>query len=108
MAGYAGKFVKRNESEEYKNHPTKYTIGRLVSPDDEGLDIENEKVAGKASRGKRPKQRGLLLLYPIDYTGRADGNPIIGFAFSFPESSTAETVDYVVNKLYWEQELGLA
>ena len=104
----------------------KFTIGRLVSPADEGIDLtseerlvveENIKKAGKKSisgaavRSCRPKERGLMLIYPLDpnyLCGKEKlfdiDKPIIGIALSFPESDTAIKIDYQVNNIYWNQE----
>ncbi len=107
----------------------RYTIRRLVSPSDEGVDLEpaewkkahEQTIAawttskrknkspeppkvpsGKASRGARPKNRGLLLIYPLDgRTARTQEDvPVIGIALSFPESDTAKEISYRVNNVF--------
>ena len=84
---------------------------------------------GESVRATRPRTRGLLLLYPLDPTARsiekdtlgntvpifpdgdsrANGNPIMGFAISFPNSDSAssleDAVEYVVNRRYIDEEL---
>jgi hypothetical protein len=81
---------------------------------------------GKAVRAVRPRDRGLLLVYPLDPAGekeedgktfqvfpkgdvRREGHPIIGYAISFPGSNTPEdmqdAVEYVVNPVYVQEEL---
>jgi len=116
-----------------KSYPGKYTIRRLVSPSDEWLDFdESEQKAimentiakfkrgntknkemptypsGEIIRDTRSKKNGLLLLYPVELTD-TDNKKIIkevGFALSFPKSDLARTVEYQVNKIYWQQGIG--
>lgn len=117
-----------------KNEDTtsdKYTIKRLLSPGDEWLDMdektretiksetikawENGKIKSKESpsnpsgfiiRKTRNKSNGLLLIYPLDV--RENDKTLIhtaGFGVSFPTSETAPSVEYIVNKIYWENEV---
>ena len=110
-----------------------YRIRRLVSPTDEMLDLtaDQKKWAldqtiqqhldqGEASRHREiptrpsgPKIRlargpkyGLLLLYVLDKTDAA-GQPFVGFAASFPAAERDTPVEYVVNTVYWQEELDL-
>lgn len=110
--------------------PTDFEIKRLLDPTHELLDfddamkaraLEQTKVwwkdpenksqyknkekeptspAGTIIRRLRSPQRGLLLIYPLL---NADGSPIVGFGISFPASTKAQAVEYVVNNTYWEQ-----
>lgn len=112
-----------------------YAIRRLVSPADETIDLDDdEKEAalqrtrllwergetrststtppatpnGPSVRKARPCGRGLLLIYLLDPENAAlaaDSDPIVGIAASFPYSDNAETIEYVINNTYWEQEL---
>jgi hypothetical protein len=111
-----------------------YVIGRLVNPKDEAVDFGAEdyaealketqeawtldrgrskrteppdKPSGPALRARRPVDRALLLLYPLDPkpTG-VPGQPVIGFAASFPADGMAATVTYRVNNVYSQQEFG--
>jgi hypothetical protein len=66
---------------------------------------------GLAIRKTRDKRNGLLLLYPLAAKDPATGKayvdstlPVIGFAISFPKSDLNDTVDYVVNNVFYEQE----
>lgn len=63
---------------------------------------------GRVVREVRPKQQGLLLIYPLDPSsvqGAADPDmPIIGVALSFPTSDSALGIEYVVNKV-WGAEI---
>lgn len=72
--------------------------------------------SGKNIREVRSEQNGLLMLYPMSWgpdddekvADEARGTPILGFAVSFPtvESGGASQVQYVVNNVYWKQEVG--
>jgi hypothetical protein len=106
-----------------------YRIRRLVSPSDEARDLrDGEPVAalaqtvtdwrnsrrkdkpveqptspsGRGIRWARPKQRGLLLLYPLDgrVAGTAGEIPVVGLAISFPVSDTARAISYMANNVF--------
>lgn len=121
-------------------HPDRYSIGRLMSPRDEAIDLDDMawKAAlaktrdafrddpgrnrareepnlpnGPAIRKIRPRDRGVLFLYAIDPMLAGDdagllpaSPPVIGFAVSFPASSSGARVKYKVNNILWEQEYG--
>lgn len=92
----------------------RYTIGRLVSPADEMIDLTQEDIrdlmesaGGKAPRGpairrRRRAEEGLLLVYPIDsqLVDGAQGVPMIGFAASFPFSGQDISRDYQANEIF--------
>lgn len=71
--------------------------------------------SGPYIRAERAKTRGLLLLYPLDPQAedlfpdgdvRRTGNPVIGYALSFPGTDRPEeAVEYIVNPVYWKEEL---
>jgi hypothetical protein len=109
-----------------------YAIGRLASPGDERIDLDGDEYdralastlaayragltrakkeprdpLGPYVRRVRPKERGLLVLYLLDpvATELEIEHPIVSFAVSFPESPGAPTVDYVVPRRYWEQQV---
>lgn len=133
----------------------RYAIGRLLSPRDEAIDLDNaawnaalarsKKMfnpdAGRLKNGVMPsepdtpngpsirfirgkgseadgvapaRQRGLLLLYPLDaqlaksdsLAGRKD--PVMAFGVSFPSSDSGVKVEYTVDHLLWTQEYGPA
>jgi Z1 domain len=111
----------------------RYVIKRLVSPEDEQLDLtadqrqralsktindwhidpnprgkqEPERAGGLQIRRERSPQHGLLLVYPLQWRDwMTSGLPAMGFAISFPLSPTAKTVRYRVTNLWWEQEFG--
>lgn len=66
---------------------------------------------GIAIRRNRQPQHGLLLIYPLDPEDKSEkgqeGLPIVGFAVSFPRIENDRTVTYVVNNVYFDQEVGL-
>lgn len=103
---------------------------RLLSPTDEWIDLSEEtrnKILeitgrrraetgkppsssntpdGKILRSKRSPKNGLLLLYPLDPEVINSEIPVIGFVISFPDSKTAQMVEYKVNNVYWQEEFG--
>jgi Z1 domain len=103
---------------------------RLLSPTDEWIDLSQEirdeileitrrrrvesgkppsssnTPDGKILRSKRSPRNGLLLLYPLDPEEINSEIPVIGFVISFPDSKTAQMVEYKVNNVYWQEEFG--
>jgi len=59
---------------------------------------------GRVLRLLRRKTHGLLLIYPLlppEQVGAdTSGPPIIGLALSFPTSDSAESIEYVVNRVW--------
>lgn len=59
---------------------------------------------GRVLRLLRRKSHGLLLIYPLlppEQVGAdTDGPPVIGLALSFPTSDSAESIEYVVNRVW--------
>lgn len=133
----------------------RYAIGRLLSPRDEAIDLDNaawnaalaktlkafNPDAGRQKDGVKPskpevpngpsirqirgrgseadgvapaRERGLLLLYPLDpqqsgsetLAGRTA--PVMAFGVSFPASDSGVKVEYAVDHLLWTQEYGPA
>lgn len=109
--------------------PLRYTIRRLVSPTDEARDLSVDEYqraldftvadwqastrqnksktapvapSGRGIRHVRSKERGLLMLYPLDGTtaGTAGAVPVVGMAISFPASDTARAIEYTVNNVF--------
>lgn len=94
---------------------------RLLSPTDEWIDLSEETrneileitgrrraeagkppsssntPNGKILRSKRSPKNGLLLLYPLDPEAINSEIPVMGFVISFPDSKTAQMVEYMVN-----------
>jgi hypothetical protein len=88
---------------------------RIRKPKSEKYDRPN----GRVVRVLRPREKGLLLIYPLvppakvkGRDGRPDedtglqekGTPIIGVALSFPSSNTALGCEYRVNRV-WQTEI---
>ena len=112
----------------FNSDEKKLSIGRLVSPADETIDLNDEKrqealdrtienwransgaknqpvsATGPIIREMREPQNGLLLIYPIKLENSEI--PVMGFALSFPKSRNPSTVQYAVNNIYWDQEFG--
>ena len=108
-----------------------YRIRRLVSPADEWIDLTTDEVkralcqtrhryrtnegrsrhqsepsnpGGHDVRDVRDQGNGLLLIYPLEKSD-AEEVPFIGFAASFPRAAMDTPVDYVVNTVYWQEEM---
>lgn len=106
----------------------KYTIGRLVSPSDEVLDLDQTQIdaalnatlaawnlkkppkrdeptspSGPFIRRQRDATRGLLLIYPIDAGPKL--SPLIGFAVSFPWDEDAREIEYAENSVKQLEDL---
>ena len=108
-----------------------YRIRRLVSPTDEVIDLTDEqwklaleqtvqqhrndregsrhfaepkRPSGPYIRRVRDPKNGLLLIYPLEKSDD-DGVPFVGFAASFPAAESDTPVEYVVNSVYWQEEL---
>ncbi|WP_282697972.1 Z1 domain-containing protein [Streptomyces sp. CC208A] len=109
----------------------RYTIRRVLSPRDEGLDLDEAQLeaareaAGKAAKQKektsvpkhpsgpylrrqrRPDQ-ALLLIYPIEVPGSEDDSPelpLVGFQVSFPYSRNQSKTEYVANSIYLQEDI---
>ena len=131
LAGYVVHPVRRAQYlPDREDAAQVYRIRRLVSPEDEMLDLsdgqrrraldetkarfhkhrqksrhqrEPQRPGGNEIRSTRDPSKGLLLLYPFDGTDE-DGLPLVGFAASFPKAESDTPVNYVVNTVYWNQE----
>lgn len=131
IGDYEVKSVIRSRLNTEDTFSDKYTIRRLISTRDEWLDLDEpirenimketveawkkgkikskevpEIPSGRIIRDKRDKSNGLLLIYPVDLR---EGNKKLvhttGFAVSFPYSDTAPDIEYIVNKIYWDNEV---
>ena len=108
-----------------------YRIRRLVSPTDEMIDLtldqkrralddtirqhkenpgasrhrsEPTRPSGPNIRWVRDPENGLLLLYPLEKCDTG-GHHFVGFAASFPAAHNDTPIDYVVNTVYWKEEV---
>jgi hypothetical protein len=125
--GYKVGLYKRKKS--VASSADRYSIKRLVSPADEGIDlpddirqrikqeIKEERISQAQAvngeqlnlyRQERSPDRGLLLIYLLDPedAGWSSEPPILGFAISFPGSNNASSVEYLANNTYYLQEFG--
>ena len=136
IAGYAGGLVTRAPHPPLgEQRSDKITIRRLVNPTDEEIGLAKDqrdaalawtrekwakdggdkrgaepgRPSGTAIRYIRPKEEGLLLIYPLspeEY--KTDSEiPVMGIALSFPGTDNPDGVEYRVNNKYWEQEFEL-
>jgi hypothetical protein len=77
-------------------------------------------ASGPFIRDVRPKERGLLLIYPVQFYERRTPDedpdipvpadrPVFGIALSFPSAGLSgdDGVVYRVNNIYWQQEFEL-
>ena len=136
VGGHAVRLVTRETGGSEVGAPVAgLAIRALLSPKDESLDLSpdewkaalaatnSERIKeGKTpakrpdpekTRSARPKERGLLMLYPLDPKQiGASGHPedpelpVIGIALSFPQSPTAKAIDYSVNHVYYNDRYG--
>jgi hypothetical protein len=122
-----------------KGPQSAYRIRRLLSPIDEAVDIDAgewdqaqaityqawlsntnpnrpstppEIPAGWSLRQVRNRNRGLLIIYPLEPDDQKSelgvgGPPIFGFGISFPGNPDDAGVSYVVNRVYQDQEIGV-
>ena len=108
-----------------------YRIRRLVSPLDEMIDLTEDqkesalqqtrqqhrddqagsrhrttptRPSGLYIRRAREFGNGLLLIYPLQETD-VNGFSFVGFAASFPAADKDTPIDYIVNTVYWQEEL---
>ncbi|WP_270406033.1 Z1 domain-containing protein [Paenibacillus timonensis] len=133
IAGRNVGLIKRKDDS--KEDPKKWMLskGRLLSPVDEyKYDLDESEIAsaleatvsawrnnpkrrgkevpmvpsGPYIRAVRPKQRGLLLLYPLLPPLPDCETPVIGYSISFPKSYKSVQVEYLVDTTYWRNIYG--
>jgi hypothetical protein len=112
----------------------RWSIKQSKSPPDEWCDLTPEQIAAalqttrdawlvnqgrrksepttpgaREARSERPREQGLLVLYPLKVPELPEGvtatvelttRPIIGFLVSFPKSPGAPTIDYQANRIF--------
>ncbi len=134
IAGYNIGCVTRKAN---KISDDRISIQRIVSPNHERVDLSPEELSraidydrtqlhknkndpsGKAIRHVRPKERGLLIVYlltgteksPIGESSKSYGGPgqeTVGWGISFPESPTAEAIEYWATPVYQMEDEHLA
>ena len=134
LGGLSVRPVRRTEHlSDHSDAASVYRIRRLVSPTDEMIDLDDDQYrralertveeyendpagnrhrvrptrpSGPKIREVRDHGRGLLLIYPLQQ-GDGDGLPFVGFAASFPHAVDDTPVEYLVNSVYWQEELGI-
>ena len=134
LGGLSVRPVRRTEHlSDHSDAASVYRIRRLVSPTDEMIDLDDDQYrralgrtvdeyendpagnrhrvrptrpSGPKIRGVRDHGRGLLLIYPLQQRD-GDGLPFVGFAASFPHAVDDTPVEYLVNSVYWQEELGI-
>jgi hypothetical protein len=130
IAGHEVGTTLRKDASPESSQEYRLSKSRLLSPTDEWLDlpeatrqeilaltrIQREEAGkpvgagntpnGKILRSKRSPKNGLLLLYPLEPEVINSEIPVIGFVISFPDSKTAQMVEYKVNNVYWKEEFG--
>ena len=134
LGGLSVRPVRRTEHlSDHSDAVSVHRIRRLVSPTDEMIDLDDDQYrralrrtieeyendptgnrhrvsptrpSGPKIREVRDHSRGLLLIYPLQERD-GDGLPFVGFAASFPHAVDDTPVEYVVNSVYWQEELGI-
>jgi len=139
--------VKLTRRERVLKDDSKQCVRRIVSRTDEFIDLSDSEFdealrrtieawdakdpekrgeqrpkvpSGPFIRDVRPKERGLLLIYPVQFYERESPDhqpdipvpadrPIFGIALSFPSAgvSADDGIVYRVNNIYWNQEFEL-
>lgn len=139
--------VKLTRRERVLKDETKQCVRRIVSRSDELLDLSQEEreealkrtidawenkdpekrsenkptePSGPFIRDVRPRERGLLLIYPVQFYVRNSPEqepdvpvptdwPVYGIALSFPSAGVSgdDGIVYRVNNVYWQQEFEL-
>jgi len=128
--------IKRTPETHFDKALYKMKKSNILSPEDEQIDLDDSqrkmafdltiqawkdgtakriakkepvRASGPFIRSVRSPKTGLLLLYPLDPSEvlpQFTSTPIIGHAVSFPLSGQAETVEYTVNTIYWQDRYG--
>jgi len=105
-------FIDLSETE--RQDALNRTVGAWEAKDPEKRsDKKPDKPSGPFIRDVRPKERGLLLIYPVQfYDGEnpvPTDRPVYGIALSFPSAglSADDGIVYRVNNIYWNQEFEL-
>lgn len=136
LAGKTIGFVQRTASAD-KSGIYMLKKANILSPADQSVDLTNHErkralemtvkaweanksraktepkaASGPFIRNARSRDKGLLLLYPLDpkdikkENDAASVYPFMGFAVSFPRGSRDEVVEYKVTTKYWQDRYG--
>jgi hypothetical protein len=133
IAGLDVGLIERRDDSEKDQKKWMLPKGRLLSPVDEyKYDLDepeitaalemtvtawrnNPKRRGKEEpiepsgpyiRAVRPKQKGLILLYPLRAPYPDSEKPVIGYSISFPKSHKSVQIEYLVDTTYWRNVYG--
>jgi len=128
--------IERKDDSKEDSNKWMLSKGRLISPTDEyKYDLEadeistalkntinawnnNPKKRGKEEpyipsgpfiRAVRPRNKGLLLIYPLNNTVLEkpfSSRPVMGYSISFPKSRNSINIDYLVDTTYWRNMYG--
>ena len=97
----------RDLTESEYDEALRRTVERWESNDSKKKSKDAPKRPGGFEiRNVRPKERGILCIYPLDpaKANLDSTSPIIGISLSFPTSDTAQEISYLVNRVYQDQE----
>ncbi|MAT05261.1 MAG: endonuclease [Acidimicrobiaceae bacterium] len=102
--------------------PDRYSFNSLIGSDDEKFDLTEHELeqavqaagssrspTGVHYRHARSSDRGLLILYILDPAIREDesaGPPFVAYCVSFPSDPDGTKVEYRINSVQIEQEMG--
>lgn len=133
IAGRKVGLIKRKDDSKEDAKKWMLSKGRLLSPVDEyKYDLNESEIAtaleatilawrnnpkrrgseepkvpsGPYIRAVRPKQRALLLLYPLLPPIANCETPVMGYSISFPKSHKLVQVEYLVDTTYWRNIYG--
>jgi hypothetical protein len=83
-----------------------------LKANDKALPEPGKRIPGQVLRDCRPKERGLLIIYPIfnkdtsgnNTFGMKEDQRVIGLALSFPSSDTVHHKEFMVNSVFKDAE----
>ncbi|GGJ71334.1 Z1 domain-containing protein [Deinococcus aquiradiocola] len=105
---YGGQQVIRVSRTPRKDEDTVLNFGAISDPADEHLarGASAEGKTRKQIKQGRPKDEGLLIIYPIATSGSGETITTSGLAISFPEDKDMKKRTYVLNPIAQLQEAG--
>ena len=121
LAGQEVGLSVRGRDEDVPNDEDEFAIKVLTGTVDESLDLDkakirnleefakknNRSVTREDYRDARLQERGLLIIYLLQNPDDPANTPLVGYAPSFPYSDTAQPLEYVVGRDYWQQGMAL-
>lgn len=112
LVSRSDEFIDLSETE-YQDALTKTIAAWETKDPEKRSENRPDTPSGPFIRDVRSKDRGLLLIYPVQfYEGDkaiATDRPVYGIALSFPSAGLSEDdgIVYRVNNVYWDQEFEL-